>query len=203
MAAYGFVAGLPLPLSGFTFRLWLSEGGVSLALIGLTANIGLAYSLKFLWAPVLDNAPPPGPLRHLGRRRGWLAAIQPALAAAAALLALSDPGRLPFLSLALAALVAFLSASQDIAVDAWRIEVFPQHRQGAAMAAYIWGYRVALLIATTGVISAAGAVGWHVALLGVAALIASVLASRCSPRNRRRPSAATLPAASPPASRTR
>ena len=140
MAAYGFVAGLPLPLSGFTFRLWLSEGGVSLALIGLTANIGLAYSLKFLWAPVLDNAPPPGPLRHLGRRRGWLAAIQPALAAAAALLALSDPGRLPFLSLALAALVAFLSASQDIAVDAWRIEVFPQHRQGAAMAAYIWGY---------------------------------------------------------------
>ena len=92
MAAYGFVAGLPLPLSGFTFRLWLSEGGVSLALIGLTANIGLAYSLKFLWAPVLDNAPPPGPLRRLGRRRGWLAAIQPSLAAAAALLALSDPG---------------------------------------------------------------------------------------------------------------
>ena len=99
MAAYGFVAGLPLPLSGFTFRLWLSEGGVSLALIGLTANIGLAYSLKFLWAPVLDNAPPPGPLRRLGRRRGWLAAIQPALAGAAALLALSDPARLPLVSL--------------------------------------------------------------------------------------------------------
>src|ERR1700760_358099 len=87
MVAYGFVAGLPLPLSGFTFRLWLSEGGVSLAVIGLTANIGLAYSLKFLWAPVLDNAAPPGPLRHLGRRRGWLAVIQPTLAVAAALLA--------------------------------------------------------------------------------------------------------------------
>src|SRR5690242_19821901 len=124
MAAYGFVAGLPLPLSGFTLRLWLSEGGVSLAVIGLTANIALAYSLKFLWAPVLDNARPPGPLRRLGRRRGWLAAIQPALAAAAALLALSDPAHLPFLSLALAALVAFLSASQDIVVDAWRIEAF-------------------------------------------------------------------------------
>jgi MFS transporter, PAT family, beta-lactamase induction signal transducer AmpG len=171
MAAYGFVAGLPLPLSGFTFRLWLSEGGVSLAVIGLTANIGLAYSLKFLWAPVLDNAAPPGPLRRLGRRRGWLAAIQPALAGAAALLALSDPARLPLLSLAVAALVAFLSASQDIVVDAWRIEVFPQHRQGAAMAAYVWGYRIALLIATTGVISAVGRVGWHVALLGLAALI--------------------------------
>jgi PAT family beta-lactamase induction signal transducer AmpG len=173
MAAYGFVAGLPLPLSGFTFRLWLSEGGVSLALIGLTANIGLAYSLKFLWAPVLDNAPAPGPLRRLGRRRGWLTAIQPALAAAAALLALSDPAHLPLASLGIAALVAFLSASQDIVIDAWRIEVFPEHRQGAAMAAYVWGYRVALLIATTGVISAVSAVGWHVALLGVAGLIGS------------------------------
>src|SRR5580698_1329708 len=79
MAAYGFVAGLPLPLSGFTLRLWLSEGGVSLAVIGLTANIGLAYSLKFIWAPLLDQAPPPGVLRRFGRRRGWLLAIQPAL----------------------------------------------------------------------------------------------------------------------------
>ena len=173
MAAYGFVAGLPLPLSGFTFRLWLSEGGVSLALIGVTANIGLAYSLKFLWAPVLDNAPPPGPLRWLGRRRGWLAAIQPALAGAAALLALSDPARLPLVSLGIAAMVAFLSASQDIVVDAWRIEVFPEHRQGAAMAAYVWGYRVALLIATTGVISAVGTV----APVGPLGLVRAVLAA--------------------------
>jgi PAT family beta-lactamase induction signal transducer AmpG len=171
MAAYGFVAGLPLPLSGFTLRLWLSEGGVSLAVIGLTANIGLAYSLKFLWSPLLDNVAPPGFLRRLGRRRGWLAAIQPALTAAAVLLALSSPARLPVLSLAAGALVAFCSASQDIVVDAWRIEAYAAHRQGAAMAAYVWGYRVALLIATTGVISAVDVVGWHVALLGVAALI--------------------------------
>ncbi len=171
MAAYGFVAGLPLPLSGFTLRLWLSEGGVSLAVIGLTANIGLAYSLKFLWAPVLDNAAPPGPLRRLGRRRGWLAVIQPALALSAAALALSDPAHLPLASLGIGAMVAFMSASQDIVVDAWRIEVFPAELQGAAMAAYVWGYRVALLIATTGVISAVGVVGWHIALLGVAVLI--------------------------------
>jgi MFS transporter, PAT family, beta-lactamase induction signal transducer AmpG len=171
MAAYGFVAGLPLPISGFTFRLWLAEGGVSLAVIGLTANIGLAYSLKFLWAPVLDNTRPPGPLRLLGRRRGWLAAIQPTLSAAAALLALSDPAHRPFLSLSLASLVAFLSASQDIVVDALRIEAYAPHRQGVAMAAYIWGYRVALLIATTGVISAVSVIGWHAALLGIAVLI--------------------------------
>jgi PAT family beta-lactamase induction signal transducer AmpG len=172
MLAYGFVAGLPLPLSGFTFRLWLSEGGVSLALIGLTANIGLAYSLKFLWAPVLDQAAPPGPLRRFGRRRGWLLVVQPTLVLAAALLALSDPAGAPLAAMAAAALVAFLSASQDIVVDAWRIESFPPRRMGEAMAAYVWGYRIAMLIATSGAIAAAGSVGWHAALLGVAALIA-------------------------------
>ena len=172
MGAYGFISGLPLSLSGFTLRLWLSDSGVSLALIGITANIGLAYSLKFLWSPLLDNVAPPGLLRRLGRRRGWLAAIQPLLALAAALLALSRPNALPMLSIAAGGLVAFLSASQDIVIDAWRIETFPPRRQGEALAAYVWGYRVALLIATTGVIAASTGVGWHVALLGLAGLIA-------------------------------
>jgi PAT family beta-lactamase induction signal transducer AmpG len=171
MAGYGFASGLPLALSGFTLRLWLSEGGVPLAVIGLTANIGLAYSLKFLWAPLLDHVPPPGMLRRLGRRRGWLAAIQPTLALAAVALALSDPGHAPMASIAAAALIAWLSASQDIVIDAWRIELFPPHRQGAALAVYVWGYRVALLIATTGVIGMSSIVGWHVALLGVAVLM--------------------------------
>lgn len=172
MAAYGFVSGLPLPLSGFTLRLWLSVGGVSLAVIGLTANIGLAYSLKFLWAPLLDQSAPPGVLGRFGRRRGWLLAIQPALAAAAVALALSNPARAPLISLAAGALVAFLSASQDIVIDAWRIELFPSRLQGAAMAAYVWGYRIAMLISTTGVIAAAARIGWNASLLGVAALIA-------------------------------
>lgn len=171
MAAFGFVAGLPLPLSGFTLRLWLSEGGVALTVIGLTANIGLAYSLKFLWAPLLDHVPPPRLLRRLGRRRGWLAVIQPALALAAVGLALTDPAHVPLAAIGAAALIAWLSASQDIVIDAWRIELFEPHAQGGALAAYVWGYRVALLIATTGAIGAASAVGWHVALLGVAALI--------------------------------
>ena len=76
--AYGFVAGLPLPLSGFTFRLWLSEGGASLETIGLTTSIGLAYSLKFFWAPLLDNAPPPVAARS--RAATGLAAGNPATA---------------------------------------------------------------------------------------------------------------------------
>lgn len=185
MAAYGFVSGLPLPLSGFTLRLWLSVGGVSLAVIGLTANIGIAYSLKFLWAPLLDQMPPPGLLRRFGQRRGWLLAIQPALIAAAALLALSHPEAAPLASLAAGALVAFLSASQDIVIDAWRIELFPQRLQGAAMAAYVWGYRVALLVSGAGVIAAAKRIGWHTALLGVAALLAlGIVVSLLAPEPR-------------------
>jgi PAT family beta-lactamase induction signal transducer AmpG len=171
MAAYGFVAGLPLPLSGFTFRLWLSEGGVSLAAIGLTANIGLAYSLKFLWAPVLDQVLAPFGLARFGRRRGWLLVIQPALVLAAVLLALSQPASAPLAAVAAAALVAFLSASQDIVIDAWRIETFPERLQGAALAVYVWGYRIALLITTSAVIAMAGVVGWPSALLGAAGLL--------------------------------
>ena len=171
MAGLGFVAGLPLPLTGFTLRQWLSEGGTSLAMIGLTANIGLSYSLKFLWAPVLDRVPLPGGLRRLGQRRGWLMLIQPLLVLSCVALALSDPAH-PVALVAVAACVAFLSASQDIAIDAWRIELFPERTQGAALAAYIWGYRAALLVAGAAAIGLAGKLGWHGALLGVAALIA-------------------------------
>jgi len=175
MAAYGFVSGLPLPLSGFTLRLWLSDDGVSLGVVGLTAWIGLAYSLKFLWAPLLDRPPPLPALRALGRRRGWLMLIQPLLALAAMMLALSSPGgpypTEPALAFAAAVCVATLSATQDIAIDAWRIEVFPQRRQGIALAAYVWGYRIALLVSTTGIIGAAAVIGWHAAMLAAALVI--------------------------------
>jgi PAT family beta-lactamase induction signal transducer AmpG len=173
MAAYGFVSGLPLPLSGFTFRLWIADSGAGLAIVGLTAWIGLAYSLKFLWAPLLDRLPPLSALRRFGRRRGWLLLVQPLLGLAAVLLALSSPATAPMAAFAAAACVALLSATQDIAIDAWRIEVFPPLRQGMALAVYVWGYRVALLISMTGAIAAAAAVGWHAALLAVAAMVAA------------------------------
>lgn len=167
MAALGFFAGLPLPLSGFTLTQWLAEGGISLAAIGLTANIGLAYTLKFLWSPLLDQRPP---LSFLGRRRGWLATIQPALALAIAAMALSNPHQNPLPTFLLAALVAFLSASQDITIDAWRIETFPPDSQGPALGAYVLGYRAAMLTSGAGVIASVTAIGWHGALLAVAAL---------------------------------
>ena len=170
MAALGFACGLPLPLSGFTLRQWMSETGLSLGAIGLSASIGLAYTLKFLWAPALDRFPPPGGLRRLGRRRGWLAAVQPALAAACVVLALSDPRHAPLVTVVAAMGVAFLSASQDIVVDAWRIEIFPPSLQGAALAAYVWGYRLALLISGAAAIKLADTLGWHGALLVMAGL---------------------------------
>ncbi len=172
MAAYGFVSGLPLPLSGFTFRLWLSDSGAGLSIVGLTAWIGLAYSLKFLWSPLLDQPPPLPFLRGFGRRRGWLLLVQPVLGLAAIGLALSDPAVAPMAAFAAAACVALLSATQDIAIDAWRIEIFPARRQGVALAAYVWGYRIAMLVSMSGVIAASAAIGWHRALLCVAGLIA-------------------------------
>ena len=190
MAAFGFLAGLPLPLSGFTLTQWLAEGPVSLGAIGLTANIGLAYTLKFLWSPVFDQSPPL--LRRLGRRRGWLLTIQPLLAAAVAALALTDPHVATTPTFLAAAAIAFLSASQDVAIDAWRIESFTAEQQGPALAAYVLGYRAAMLTSGAGVIWSAGQLGWHGALFAIAALLAcGIIVTLLAPEPAR-------PAAPPP-----
>ena len=172
MAAFGFAAGLPLPLSGFTLRQWLSEDGVSLQQIGFTASIGLAYTLKFLWAPVLDQVRPPLLWRFFGRRRGWLLLIQPSLVVAGVVLALSDPRLAPVSLVTAAVTLAFLSASQDVVIDAWRIETFPERVQGVALAAYIWGYRAALLVSGATAIKLVDWVGWRGSLLAMAGLMA-------------------------------
>jgi PAT family beta-lactamase induction signal transducer AmpG len=173
MLAYGVLSGLPLALSGFTLRQWLTEAHLSLAVTGLTANVGLAYTLKFLWAPVLDRVRAPLGLGRFGRRRGWLLTVQPALALAAFALAFADAAGAPGRLIATAAVIAFLSATQDILIDAWRIETFPERAQGAANAAYVWGYRFAMLLSGAGVIALAGPLGWRGALLPVAVLLAA------------------------------
>lgn len=173
MFAFGALSGLPLALSGFTLRQWLTEAHLSLAVTGLTANIGLSYTLKFLWAPVLDQARPPFGLSRFGRRRGWLLAVQPPLALTAFAMAGSDAVTAPARTIAAAAVIAFLSATQDIVIDAWRIETFAERLQGAANAAYVWGYRLAMLVSGAGVIALAGTLGWHGALLIVALLLAA------------------------------
>jgi PAT family beta-lactamase induction signal transducer AmpG len=166
ITALGFSSGLPLALSGFTLRMWLASAHLSLGVIGLTANIGLAYTLKFLWAPVFDELPPP----FWGRRRGWLILVQALLVAAIAGLAVSNPVASVATTLGFGAVLAFISASQDILIDAWRIESFTPRQQGAALAGYIWGYRGALLMSGAGVIALSVKTGWHVAILLMAGL---------------------------------
>ena len=170
MLPFGFASGLPLFLTNFTLQQWLSESHVSLRAIGATAVIGLPYVLKFVWAPVFDRVRPRPFGARLGRRRAWLAIVQPALALAILLLGLSDPphdlSRLAVLAVA----VAFLSASQDILIDAWRIETYTPERQGEALAFYVWGYRIAILVSQSGAIGLAGTLGWSGAYGVMAAL---------------------------------
>ncbi len=168
MLPFGFASGLPLPLSTFTLHQWFAVAGISVQTIGLLALVALPYTLKFLWSPLFDRAPPWAPA---ARRRGWLLLVQPLLAGAILLLASSDPATGPALTAAAAGLVALMSASQDILIDAWRIDTFAEHEQGAALAAYVWGYRTAMVVANAGAIWLSTKIGWHLALALVASLV--------------------------------
>ena len=146
----GFSSGLPLALSGSTLLVWMRESGVDLGTIGLFALVGTPYTLKFLWAPLVDALHVPVLTRLLGRRRGWLVFAQLLLIAAILLLALTDPARSPFYVALGALLVAAASATQDIVVDAFRVESLPESEQAAGMASYVAAYRVGMLISTAG-----------------------------------------------------
>src|SRR6266542_3737406 len=146
----GFSSGLPLALSGSTLLVWMRESGVDLGTIGLFALVGTPYTLKFLWAPLVDALHVPLFTRALGRRRGWLVFSQLLLIGAILLLALTDPARSP-LFVALGALfVATMSSTQDIVVDAFRVESLPESEQAAGMASYVAAYRIGMLISTAG-----------------------------------------------------
>ena len=146
----GFSSGLPLALSGSTLLVWMRESGVDLGTIGLFALVGTPYTLKFLWAPLVDALHVPFFTRQFGRRRGWLLFSQLLLIAATLLLALADPARSPaFVALA-ALLVAATSSTQDIVVDAFRVESLPESEQAAGMAGYVAAYRIGMLASTAG-----------------------------------------------------
>ncbi|MEK9662722.1 MAG: MFS transporter, partial [Alphaproteobacteria bacterium] len=146
----GFSSGLPLALTGQTLVVWMRETGVSLEVVGLFGAVGLPYTLKFLWAPLFDAVRVPILGRWLGRRRAWLVTTQAALIAALIALGLNDPAANLELTALLAFIVAFCSASQDIVIDAFRVESLEESRLAAGMANYVAGYRVALLVATAG-----------------------------------------------------
>ena len=146
----GFSAGLPLALSGSTLLVWMREAGVDLGIIGLFALVGTPYTIKFLWAPIVDALDVPVLARLLGRRRGWLVFSQLLLIAAIAFLAFCDPVASPYWVAVGALLVAAASATQDIVIDAFRIESLDESEQAAGMAAYVAAYRIGMLASTAG-----------------------------------------------------
>ena len=148
----GFSSGLPLALSGETLRVWMADRGVDLGTIGLLTLAGLPYTLKFLWAPVVDAWDVPYLSRRLGRRRGWLVSSQLLLMGTIAFLGTRDPLSAPLMVGFAALLVAFASATQDIVVDAFRVQSLPTDEQAAGMASYVAAYRVGMLVSGAGVI---------------------------------------------------
>src|ERR1700757_545173 len=146
----GFSSGLPLALSGTTLLVWMSEAGVDLGTIGLFALVGTPYTVKFLWAPLVDALDVPVLSRLLGRRRGWLVFTQLVLMAAIVFLGLCDP-RSSALVVAIGALfVATASATQDIVIDAFRVDSLNESEQAAGMASYVAAYRIGMLVSTAG-----------------------------------------------------
>jgi len=178
MLALGFASGLPFMLVGNTLGFWLREAGTTLTAIGFLSWVGLAYSLKFLWAPVIDRLDAPLFGAWLGRRRGWMLLAQLVVMGGLTGMALLKPeGGLWHFGL-LALIAAFASATQDIVIDAWRIEVASDNdEQGLLTAAYQGGYRAALLITDALILIVAGWLGWPTSYLLMVAAVGIGLAA--------------------------
>lgn len=163
----GFSGGLPLLLTGQTLQAWMTDAGVKLGTIADLSAVGLAYTFKFAWAPVLDLIKLP----FLGRRRGWCLALQLALAIAILAMGAVDPLAEPVLLATLAVVVAFLSASQDVVIDAYKADVLAPPERAAGSAAYVLGYRTALLVTGTLALVLSDHIPWRVIYGGMAALM--------------------------------
>ncbi|MBD1861429.1 MFS transporter [Trichocoleus desertorum] len=164
----GFASGLPLFLTSKTLQAWMTVEGVDLKSIGLFSLVGLPYSLKFLWSPILDRFIPP----FLGRRRGWLILTQGALLLAIGAMALQNPAQALQLLALNALIIAFFSATQDIAFDAYRTDVLETHEMGAGAAVAVLGYRIALLITGSLALILADRIPWPTVYLLLAVLMA-------------------------------
>jgi PAT family beta-lactamase induction signal transducer AmpG len=139
---FGFSSGLPLGLTGSTLQAWMTHEKVDLKTIGIFSLVGLPYTLKFLWSPLMDAWVPP----LFGRRRGWLLLTQLFLALAIGAMAATDPASQPVVMATIAFMVAFFSASQDIVVDAYRTDILVPEEYGLGSGAYVMGYRIAMLV---------------------------------------------------------
>jgi len=169
--ALGFFSGLPLALTASTLGAWLAESGVSKSSIGLFAAVATPYALKFLWSPLMDGVQFPLLSKLLGRRRGWLIATQIALVAAIVLLGYSDPKIDPWMTAFCALLVAICSASQDIVIDAYRVEILEKEQYGAGAAMVQYGYRFGMLASGAGALALADHVSWMATYMIMAAVM--------------------------------
>jgi len=168
MLPLGFASGLPLALTASTLQAWLTEVNVDLRTIGLFTLVGLPYTLKFLWAPIMDRFVPP----LLGRRRGWMIVMQVALVAGIAVMAVVDPTQTPLLLATMAVIVAMTSASQDIVFDAYRTDVLKPPERGFGAAVSITGYRIAMVVSGGGaLIASTYYLDWSEIYLIIAALM--------------------------------
>jgi MFS transporter, PAT family, beta-lactamase induction signal transducer AmpG len=170
----GFSSGLPLALTGGTLQAWFTTAGVSIVAIGMLTLVGQPYVYKFLWAPLLDRYVPP----FLGRRRGWLLITQIALLLAIAAMAFGDPAAHPFVLATLALIVAFISATQDIAFDAYRTEITAPQERGLSSAVLSGGYRLGMMLSGGAALVIAQYTSWRTAyLLMSAAMMIGLLAT--------------------------
>lgn len=177
--AMGFASGLPLLLTLSTLSYWLSKIGVDKTTIGLFALVGTPYTFKFLWAPIMDQVPLPVLTRLLGRRRSWLLVTQVLLAVAIFTMGQVDPRVDPWMTALIAVIIAVLSASQDIVIDAYRIEFLPDDEQGHGAAATQIGYRFGMLLAGAGAVGLSDFYSWPLVfgVLAIAMVAAAVLTS--------------------------
>lgn len=183
MMVLGFAAGLPFLLIFDTLSAWLRDEGLTLEVIGFFSLATLVYSFKFLWAPLVDRMSVPWLTARLGHRRSWMLACQLLIIVGLWLIAGTDPARQLGTMALFAVLVGFTSATQDIAIDAWRIEVVDESRQGAMAAAYQWGYRIATLVSGAVPLMLADSFGWRLSYtVMAAAMAAGVAATLAAPR---------------------
>lgn len=171
MLALGFASGLPNLLIFDTLSAWLRDAGLSLEVIAVFGLATLAYSAKFIWAPLVDRTEVPILTKWLGHRRSWMLVTQALIVAGLWLVAGSDPKTSLGMTALFAVFVGFMGATQDIVIDAWRIEAAPQTEQGALAAAYQWGYRFATIAAGAIPLVIAEQFNWHLSYAVMGALM--------------------------------
>src|SRR3989337_165112 len=153
----GFSSGLPLVLTASTLQAWMTVDGVDLRAIGIFSLVGLPYTLKFLWSPLMDRVVPP----FLGRRRGWMVLTQIAIMLGIVAMSLNSPRNALWLMGALALIVAFTSASQDIVSDAYRSDILHEQERGLGAAVFVTGYRIAMLVGGAVAPILSDQIGWQ------------------------------------------